>query len=79
MSVTPDLPSATDLAARLARLQPLVLGEPQKARVELLKVLQQAHDLEATPQETLALLELAWCDFLQGQYAGMEKLAQQAL
>lgn len=79
MAAPTELVTASDVAARLARLQPLVLGEPERARLELQQVLSRARELQAVSQETLALLELARCDFLQGQYVGMLALAQQAL
>lgn len=79
MSTAPELPTASDLAGQLARLQATVLGEPERARLELQEILRTARLIQAGSQEVLALLELGRCAFLQGRYSEMLALAQEAL
>lgn len=74
-----EITTAADLAGRLARLQALVLGEPERARIDLQEIMEQARSIGAYPQEALALLELGRCSFLQGQYKDMLEFAQEAL
>lgn len=76
---SPELPTPADLAGRLARLQSAVLGEPERAKVELLEILGHAKKIEAKSPEALALLEIARCEFLQGKYDLMLEMATQAL
>lgn len=71
--------NAAALSNRQARLQARLLGNPKRTYEELKDVLDQARRLRNETQETLALMNLAGCSFLLGDYPDMLSLSYQAL
>ncbi|MFC6617799.1 hypothetical protein [Deinococcus radiophilus] len=55
-----------------------MLGDPERARKEMLEVLEQAREMGTLAQEIDALLKLASCDFLQGRYEHLMVLSEEA-
>ncbi|RTR30895.1 GGDEF domain-containing protein [Deinococcus radiophilus] len=56
-----------------------MLGDPERARKEMLEVLEQAREMGTLAQEIDALLKLASCDFLQGRYEHLMVLSEEGL